>query len=142
MIKQTGKYTALEILEEAGVPNAGAVIGTEAVVIGGISGIVKPDHLIRVAGDQPLDILVGDTPYQLDVEKPSKKELSEGVISNEAKKALDDKGKKILEQNEVHAARKELMVQREKLRKEGKIQDAAKLSAKIEKLGAPILKIK
>lgn len=63
---KTGKHTAKEILEAVGV--TADILGKVKVRIGGIRGIVTPEHVINVLNSGTLDILVGDKTYQLVIE--------------------------------------------------------------------------
>ena len=88
-MKANTKYTALEILTEAGIETPEEKIGSMRVRIGGISGIVKPDHLIRIPiGTKEIDIIVG----QETVTIPIDSENEEIVISEGAQKAIEAKG--------------------------------------------------
>ena len=54
------KYTALEIITEAGFEAPESAFGNARIIIGGISGIVNPDHEIRVSeGTTELECIVG-----------------------------------------------------------------------------------
>lgn len=69
------KLTALEILKKIGSTftvgdqeyTAEEVIGKARVRIGGISGISNPDHLIRIAGSNTVEVIVGNQTYQVEV---------------------------------------------------------------------------
>lgn len=57
-MKANKKYTALELVTAAGFE--GVEFGKIRVRIGGIPGIVTPDHSIRVtAGTTEIDVMVG-----------------------------------------------------------------------------------
>jgi hypothetical protein len=90
-MKSNIKYTALEILKEVGIKNPENKIGKMRVRIAGISGIVKPDHLIKIqTGTKEIDILVGEEVKKFKfngVEKSSS-------ISKLAKEVLDKQSKK------------------------------------------------
>lgn len=102
MLKRNTKYTAKEILTAAGL-NPDEVLGKIRVRISGISGIVKPDHLIKVQpGTEKLDLIVGMDAYEVELEDAV---VAEGepvttTISEDAKLALDKKAKVVLEKNE------------------------------------------
>jgi hypothetical protein len=88
MIKANAKYTAKELVDAAGLDTG--VFGEVGIEIGGIKGIVKPDHIIRVtAGTTSLDVRVGDKTVPVEVSGDNEEtEISEG-----ARAALDAKGK-------------------------------------------------
>ena len=66
-IKANQTYVARELVEAAGLDPD--VFGEMRVVIGGIRGIVDPDHAIKVAsGTTSLDITVGDKTASVAVE--------------------------------------------------------------------------
>lgn len=79
------KYTALEILQEAGFEKPEEKIGKFRVIIGGLQGIVKPDHIIRVsAGTEELEVVVGIEKKIISIED----ELAEQANSKEVQKVL------------------------------------------------------
>jgi len=89
-MKANTKYTALEILTEAGVRNPEEKFGKMRVLIGGITGIVNQDHLINVPdGIKKIDIIVGIEKFSVKINKGGK----ERIISNNAQEILDDQGK-------------------------------------------------
>ena len=93
-MKTNTKYTALEILKEAGIKSPETKFGKMRVRIAGISGIVKPEHLIKIqAGTKKIDILVGEEVKSLEFEGDEKA----SIISKLAKEVLNTKsGKNIL----------------------------------------------
>jgi hypothetical protein len=102
-MKDNTKYTALEILTEAGVKDPETKFGKMRVEIGGILGIVKPDHIVGVtAGTKKLDVVVGVEPYTLKIEKSKDAGVSEG-----ARKSLDVQGKKDTIQFKLNRVKKE-----------------------------------
>ena len=83
------KYTALEILQAAGVPEPEAKIGKVKVRIGGLS-ISSPTQLIKVQkGVERFDVLVGKEGVEVVFEAAGDKLF----ISEAAKVALKAKGK-------------------------------------------------
>ena len=88
-MKANTKYTALEILTEAGIETPEEKIGSMRVRIGGISGIVKPDHLIRIpTNTKEIDIIVG----QETITVPIDSENEEIVVSEGPQAAIEAKG--------------------------------------------------
>lgn len=64
---KTGKYTAVDLLKEAGVTNPGSIFGKTRVVIGGVS-TGRADHVLRIPeGTKTLEVIVGDKPYSIKV---------------------------------------------------------------------------
>lgn len=89
-MKSNGKYTALEILTAAKVRDPQDAFGFYRVRIGGIAGITRPEHLIKIHGGmQTLSVVVGNEKYELKLEKESE----ETVISDAAKEVLEAKGR-------------------------------------------------
>lgn len=80
-MKANTKYTAVEILTEAGFDKPETMIGKFRVVIGGISGIVSADHLIKVIeGTKTLEVTVGVETKTIKIESENEEaEVSEGV---------------------------------------------------------------
>lgn len=88
-MKSNVKVTALEILEAAGVSEAGEVFGKTRVRIGGIAGIVSPDHLVKIQpGVEKIEIIVGVEATTLELEPAGDPEISE-----KAKEALEKRGR-------------------------------------------------
>ena len=103
-MKANGKYTALEILQEAGIENPQDKIGKVRVRIGGISGIVNPDDLITIQPNaDKIDIIVGNETKELNFESSA----DEREVSEKAKLALEAKAEKIKVQNKLLRAKKE-----------------------------------
>ncbi len=95
-MKANGKYTALEILQEAGIENPQDVFGKMRVRIAGIAGIVKPNHLITIqSGVEKIDVIVGAEKVGLELEQSEEK-----TISSEAKMAIEKKAEKIKKETE------------------------------------------
>ena len=93
-MKANSKYTALELLTEAGVETPQDKFGKVRIVIGGLSGIVNPDHLIRVQpGTKKLSIIVGVDPFEVELEDAE--EGADSLISEGARAVLDAKGAEI-----------------------------------------------
>ena len=96
------KYTALEILKAAGVPEPEAKIGKVKVRIGGLS-ISSPTQLIKVQeGVGSFDILVGTETFEVAFDKAG----DELAVSEAAKTALEAKGKVSTEKAEAIQAAK------------------------------------
>lgn len=76
-MKNNTIYTAKELLETAGF-NA-EVIGKVRVRIGGIAGIVTPEHLINTGHSEKIDVLVGADLVTLELENQEEVVLSEGA---------------------------------------------------------------
>ena len=93
-MKSNTKYTALEILTAAKVADALSLFGKFRVRIAGIAGIVTPNHLIKIGPSiKVIDIIVGIKKYEVQVEGVEEN----FVVTEEAKKVLEAKGKKINE---------------------------------------------
>jgi hypothetical protein len=91
-MKANAKYTALEILVACGVEKPEEKIGKMRVRIAGISGIVKPDHLIKIqAGTEKIDVVVGVDTFELKLEGDNE----ESVVSDEAKVVIEGKAKEL-----------------------------------------------
>lgn len=102
-MKNNARYTALEILEavaEKFVLNekeysAEEVFGKFAVIIGGISGIVKPGHLISIPSEaKTLQVVVGVESFELTLENnDGEREHSESaqLVKEEMGRALPTK---------------------------------------------------
>lgn len=87
-MKTNTKYTALEILKEAGIKKPEEQFGKVRIRIAGIAGIVKPDHLIKIQPEtKSIEIVVGEEVFNLKFVGKSK----HSVISDSAKKVLDTK---------------------------------------------------
>jgi hypothetical protein len=80
------KYTALEILKALDLKTFKVgeaeftpeqVFGKVRVMIGGIMGIVKPEHAIRVVSTGKLEIVVGNEKYELPLEEERIEEVVE-----------------------------------------------------------------
>lgn len=96
MLKSNTKYTALEILTDAGIKNAEEKFGKVRVVIGGIMGIVKPYHVIGISdGTKTLEITVGINTTNVKVGASKNADISIG-----AREALDNDGKVELKKQE------------------------------------------
>lgn len=54
---KSGKYTAKELTDKAGFKDV--KFGKTRVRIGGIRGIVKPDHLIKINSEK-VEVMVGN----------------------------------------------------------------------------------
>lgn len=102
MITPNSKVTALEILQECGVENAEAIFGTARVRIGGISGINTATHLINIpASAKTLEVIVVNKIYDLELAEGTPEDNAEvRTISTEAKKAVEEKGKKATKEAE------------------------------------------
>lgn len=88
-MKANTKYTALEILTEAGIEKPEEKFGKFRIIIGGILGIVKPDHVIRIqSGVKEIDVVVGIETVTIHVDADSK----EATVSEGARIAIDAKG--------------------------------------------------
>lgn len=108
------KYTALEILKETGETkfsfgdkdySAEDVFGKGRIRIGGIPGIVDPNHLVRVPEEMDeLEVIVGVESYKINTKKNAKD--SENV-SEEAKKVIESRAEYLSEQIEKNIKRKE-----------------------------------
>jgi hypothetical protein len=107
-MKGNTKYTALEILTEAGVENPSEVFGKVAVTIAGISGIVNPDHVILIGNEEEKAVvIVGNEAKEVAVEKrDGDQEASEGT-----KVVLEAKGRAETEKIEAREAEKEEKVE-------------------------------
>lgn len=102
-MKANTKYTALEILTEAGIEKPEEKIGKMRVRIGGLSGIVKPDHIIRVpSGTKEVSVLVGQETATIPVEEDSE----DAAVSESAQVAIEAKGQKATENAEALAEAK------------------------------------
>lgn len=55
---EAGKYTAKELLEQAGFEDV--EFGKVRVRIGGVRGIVEPDHKIKIQRKANFDVMVGE----------------------------------------------------------------------------------
>ncbi|PIY96083.1 MAG: hypothetical protein COY66_05000 [Candidatus Kerfeldbacteria bacterium CG_4_10_14_0_8_um_filter_42_10] len=87
-MKANAKYTAAEILTEAGMDVA--KLGKMAVTIGGIAGIVSPDHLIKLPADaMSIVVIVGEEKATINLAEPS----DDSEISEDAKTVLEENGK-------------------------------------------------
>jgi len=105
MIKSNAKYTALEILTEAGFENPEKLIGKFRVVIGGISGIVKPDHVIRISPETTeLEVLAGVEVKTIVIEK----EAEEAEVSVGAKEVSEARGPELIAKAEHNQAVKQV----------------------------------
>lgn len=82
------KYTALEILELAGIENASQKIGKVRVRIAGIRGINNPDHIINIQEGET-QVVVGDEHKTFTLPKRAK-------VSDRVRAALDKKGQAVL----------------------------------------------
>jgi hypothetical protein len=101
MIANT-KYTALEILTAAGIEKPEEKFGKVRVRIGGIHGIVKPDHIIRIPnGTKEVAVLVGVETATIPLE-----EGAEAAVSESAQKAIEAKGALATEKAEALAKAK------------------------------------
>lgn len=102
-MKANTKYTALEVLTEAGFENPGDKIGKFRCRIGGISGIVSPDHVVKFqTGLKKVDVILGNEVKTVDLDGDAEhSELSEGTEA-----AKEGKSEKIAEQNEARAEKK------------------------------------
>lgn len=103
-MKANTKYTALEILTEAGVETPEEKFGKFKVRIAGLRGIVTPDHLVKFGPEvKNVEVIVGVEKYEVEIlgEAPENTEISEG-----AREALDAKGKKATEKSEKLQAEK------------------------------------
>jgi len=88
-MKANTKYTAIEILTEAGFEKPEEKIGKFRVIIGGIQGIVTPDHVIRIpAGTKQLDVVIGIEAKVIKIKSDNK----DMVISDGARAKLDSEG--------------------------------------------------
>jgi hypothetical protein len=89
-MKANAKYTALEILKEAGIEKPEEKIGKMRVRIAGIAGIVKPDHLIKIQAEtKKIDIIVGQEVKAIEIEGDE----AEMIVSEAAKIAIEAEGK-------------------------------------------------
>lgn len=114
-MKNNAQYTALEVLEavaEKFVLNekeysAEEVFGKFAVIIGGISGIVKPDHLLSIPSEaKTLQVVVGVESFELPLEEnEGERERSESFQS-----VKEEMGKSLPTKEEVRARAAELAV--------------------------------
>jgi len=97
-MKGNCKYTALEILKEAGIKEPEKVFGKMRVVIGGIHGINTPDRVIKISkGTKEISVLVGKDIKKIKIEGDDK----EGAISEEAHKVKEAKGHKPIKEKIV-----------------------------------------
>ena len=93
MLKQNSKYTAKEIIAEIGVENF--QVGDQnlpieqiwdkyRVAIGGIRGIVTPDHVISFGEAEEVEIIIGATPYKVELvpNEDGEQFHSEGAIAS------------------------------------------------------------
>lgn len=76
MLKQNSKYTAKEIIDEIGIETF--QVGEEnlpidqiwnkyRVSIGGLRGIVSPDHVIGFGDNEEVEIIIGAIPYKVNL---------------------------------------------------------------------------
>ena len=97
-MKANTKYTALEILTEAGIEKPEEKIGKMRVRIAGIAGIVKPDHLVKIqSGTEEIDILVGEEAVKVKIDG----DQSEQEVSEAAKVALEARGREATKKAEA-----------------------------------------
>jgi hypothetical protein len=97
------KYTAIEILTEAGIEKPEEKIGKMRVRIGGIAGIVKPGHIIRIpAGTKEVSVIVGQETATIPVGDDSE----DAAVSEGAQKAIEAKGAEATENAEAIAKAK------------------------------------
>lgn len=87
------KYTALELLKHAGVPEPEKQFGTVGISIAGVNAN-KADKVINMQDAKKVTALVGDKSYE--GELPAQTEPSEAV-----KKALEAKGRAATEAREA-----------------------------------------
>jgi hypothetical protein len=72
-MKANAKYTAKEILAEAGVENLDEVFGKLRVRIAGLRGIVSPDHVIKIpTGTKSLEVIVGNDAFDVTLDGDEK----------------------------------------------------------------------
>jgi hypothetical protein len=103
MIKANAKYTALEILTEAGFSKPEDLIGKFRVIIGGLQGIVTADHIVRIPTDtKELEVVVGIEAKTIKI----KKESEEAEVSEGAKAKLEEEGAVEAEKAEARAIEK------------------------------------
>lgn len=81
MIKANAKYTALEILTEAGFTKPEDLLGKFRVIIGGLQGIVTADHIVKIPTDtKELEVVVGIEVKTIKIKQESEDtEVSEGA---------------------------------------------------------------
>jgi hypothetical protein len=97
MLKANSRYTAEDILKEAGIEDTDAMFGSFRVTIGGISGIVDSEHLISIPESATeLEVIVGVKRYTLPLE-PNE---VEAAISQHAQAVLVYQGEVATEQAE------------------------------------------
>lgn len=113
-MKANGIYTAIELMQAAGFEEPEKIIGSFKVVIAGVRGISKPDHLIKIQpGTKEIEVVGG-----LEVKKLNLEEAGDKVISDSARLALDKKP--------VHATRRELAKKAKEAAKSDKPAEAPK----------------
>ena len=107
MLKRNTKYTAKEILTEAGIGELDKVFGKLRVRIAGLRGIVTAGHVITIPENavSPMPIVVGNEAFEVELSD----EVAENrAITPEAKKTIEAKGKKMTEKaNAVKEIKKE-----------------------------------
>lgn len=102
-MKANAKYTALEILQVAGVEKPEEKIGKTRVRIAGVAGIVKPNHLIKIQPETTeIEIIVGIESKKITLEKGE----AEPIISKAAKLSIEAKGKEVTKKAEALAKAK------------------------------------
>lgn len=85
------KYTARELLTEAGVQDLDSVFGNVRVRVGGVRGIVSGDHVVSVpAGTESLQIVVGEETHEVSFDG----DAQERVISEEVAKVNRAEGER------------------------------------------------
>jgi hypothetical protein len=93
MLTPNTKCTALDILTEAGIKDAESLFGTTRIRIGGIAGIVKPDHLIRIPTEtKTLEVIVGNSVHDVKIRQtridiPDVTEAAQLVIEEKGRQA-------------------------------------------------------
>lgn len=100
-MKTNARYTAKELIEAAGLDVS--QVGKVRVRIAGIAGIVSPDHLVRLQPEtKEVEVIVGTDTKMVQLEDGA----DEPEVSEEAKKALEAKGKELTEKAEKLAKEK------------------------------------
>jgi hypothetical protein len=90
-MKANTKYTALELLKEAKIKNPESKFGKVRIMIAGIAGIIKPDHLIKIQPNtKSIDILIGNENVSLKIDGSEKS----SCVSKLAKEILNKQSKK------------------------------------------------
>lgn len=96
-MKSNTKYTALEVLTEAGYKEAESIFGKVRVIIGGISGIVRPDYVLNFpVGTTQIDIVVGNTIKKVEISEGE----DEPEMSELAKRIKEIEGEQVTQQAE------------------------------------------